>query len=125
MQKVKKFRAELIKAAICASLACSHILVRAHKSCKHWRHAWSTETHLVSYSAIFWSMTFFELQNCGYFRKHNQNWPIFVFLTLLCIVLGLCCQIMSRITLFSCQILCFRATFQPREKWLVPQKGFL
>ncbi len=88
------------------------------------RHIWC---HILPF---FWSMTFFELQNCGYFRKHNQNWPIFVFLTLLCIVLGLCCQIMSRITLFSCQILCresrcFGATFQPREKWLVPQKGFL
>ena len=88
------------------------------------RHIWC---HILPF---FWSMTFLELQNCGYFRKHNQNWPVFVFLTLLCIVLGLCCQIMSRITLFSCQILCresrcFGATFQPREKWLVPQKGFL
>ena len=30
-----------------------HILVRAHKSYKRWRRDWSTETHLVSYSAIF------------------------------------------------------------------------
>ena len=78
------------------------------------RHIWC---HILPF---FWSMNFFDLQNCGYFRKHNQNWPIFVFLTLLCIVLGLCCQIMSRITLFSCQILCresrcFGATFQPLD----------
>ena len=96
----------------------------------------ATRTLLVPHSGklgfIFWPMPFLKLKNCGfgnYFRKTQSKLASFGIFNTFVQCFGFCCQIMSRITLFSSQILCresrcFGATFQPLEKWLVPQTKF-
>ena len=83
----------------------------------------ATRTLLVPHSGklgfIFWPMPFLKLKNCGfgnYFRKTQSKLASFGIFNTFVHCFGFCCQIMSRIALFWCQILCresrsFGATF--------------